>query len=288
MLWFWLALGSALAIATTDALTKKYFSGLAPFEMGYVRLFYAAPWLAGPFLLTPAPDLPSAFWLLLAAAIPLETAALYLYMRALKVSPLSLTIPFLAFTPVWLMLTGWLVLGELPSPWGAAGIILVTTGAYALNLDTRSQGLFGPIRAIFREPGSRMMLLVSAIFAITVSLGKKMLLLSGVTYFGTMYFLLLTAILGPALWATGRIRIPNLLARPGWGLAVGLGNAVMIMTHVWAVSMTPAAYMVSVKRLSLVFAVFYGRLMFKEVHFGERLLGVILMFVGVVLITWRG
>lgn len=147
------------------------------------------------------------------------------------------------------------------------------TGAYALNLDAQSQGPFGPIRAIF---------------AITVSLGKKMLMLSGVTYFGTMYFLLLTAILGPALWATGRIRIPNLLARPGWGLTVGLGNAVMIMTHVWAVSMTPATYMVSVKRLSLVFTVFYGRLMFKEAHFGERLLGVILMFVGVVLITWRG
>jgi len=288
MLWFWLALGSALAVATADALSKRFFTHLDPFEMGYVRFFYAAPWLIGPFLLTPAPEIAPSFWLVLAAALPLETAALYLYMRAIRVSPLSLTIPFLAFTPVWLILVGWLVLGELPNVWGVWGIILVAVGAYTLNLDARSRGLLGPVKAVFKEPGSWIMLVVSAVYAVTASLGKKMILLSGATFFGTFYFLVLAGLLGPLLWTTGKLKVSRLVGRPGWGLAVGFCTSAMVLTHVWSISMAPAAYMISVKRLSLVFAVFYGRLIFKETRFSQRLVGALLMFAGVILISWNG
>jgi len=288
MLWFWLALGSALAVATADVLSKRYFAHLDPFEMGYVRLFYAAPWLIGPFLLTSTPEIASSFWLILAAALPLETAALYFYMRAIRVSPLSLTIPFLAFTPVWLILVGRLVLGERPNFWGVWGIVLVTVGAYTLNLDAQSRGLLGPVKAVFKEPGSWMMLVVSALYAVTASLGKKMMLLSGITFFGTFYFLLLAGLLGPLLWTTGKLKVHRLVSRPGWGLAVGLCTSAMVLTHVWSMSMAPAAYMISVKRLSLVFAVFYGRLVFQETGFTHRLVGALLMFAGVVLISWKG
>jgi len=288
MLWFWLALGSALAVATADALSKKFFTHLDPLEMGYVRLFYAAPWLIGPFFLTPTPEISPLFWLILAAALPLETAALYLYMRAIRVSPLSLTIPFLAFTPVWLILVGWLVLGELPNGWGVWGIILVAVGAYTLNLDARSRGLLGPVKAVFKEPGSWIMLVVSAVYAVTASLGKKMILLSGITFFGTFYFLFLAGLLGPLLWTTGKLKVSRLASRPGWGLAVGFCTSAMVLTHVWSISMVPAAYMISVKRLSLVFAVLYGRLVFEEIRFSQRLVGALLMFAGVVLISWKG
>ncbi len=288
MLWFWLALGSAVSISASDALTKKYFSDLTPMEMGFMRLLYCAPLLIVPFLMTPAPPLPPLFWIVVAAAAPFEALALYLYMKSLQTSPMSLTVPFLAFTPVWVMFTGFFILGELPSAWGAAGICLVGTGAYALNIDARRNGVLGPLKAVLREPGSWMMLIVSAIYAVTLTLGKKAILLSSVMYFGTMYFLLLTAVLGLLLMATGQVRLSLLAARPGRGLAVGAFNAAMILTHVWAISLTSAAYMVSVKRLSLVFAVLYGRFLFKEPLFGQRLAGAVVMFAGLALITLLG
>jgi len=55
--------------------------------------------------------------------------------QAIRSSPLALTLPYLAFTPVFVALTGLLVLGERIPPRGLAGIGLVVLGAWMLNLD---------------------------------------------------------------------------------------------------------------------------------------------------------
>ncbi|MBI5755622.1 MAG: hypothetical protein HZA12_01740 [Nitrospirae bacterium] len=45
------------------------------------------------------------------------------------------------------------------------------------------------------------------------------------------------------------------------------------------------AYMISVKRCSLIFSVIYGWTLFNEINITERLIGSILMIGGVVAIT---
>ena len=288
MLWILLALGAAFSLATADALTKKFFSDYSASEMAYIRLFYAAPWFIITLFMSTPPNAPVGIWLLVAAMLPLEILALLLYMRAIKLSPLSLSIPFLAFTPVWMILSSWLILGELPNAYGAIGISVVAAGAYVLNIGGGNVGLLGPVKAVFREPGSRLMLAVSVIYAVTAAVGKKLVLAFGPTYLGSMYFLLLTAVLWPILRGTGRISAERLVSRPGRGLMVGIFAFSVVLFHVWAISMTPAAYMVAIKRLSLVFSVFYGRLVFKETQFSKRLAGAAMMFLGVVLISVWG
>jgi len=59
----------------------------------------------------------------------------------------------------------------------------------------------------------------------------------------------------------------------------------MILTHFKAISMTDVAYMISVKRASLVFSVLYGRVLFGEENIRERLTGSVLMIAGMVSIT---
>lgn len=59
----------------------------------------------------------------------------YMYQRALHVSPLSVTVPYLAFTPVLLVFTGYLVMRESPSSQGLAGVGIVTLGGYLLAID---------------------------------------------------------------------------------------------------------------------------------------------------------
>ena len=288
MLWLFLALGSALSLSTADALTKKGLSDLPATEMGYARLFYGVPWMIIPFLLTPAPSLPPVFWLWILGVLPFEIAALFLYMKAIKVSPLSLTIPFLAFTPVWMILIAWLLLGELPNVWGGLGVIVVASGAYVLNVDHSRQGILEPVRAIFREQGSWIMLIVSLLYAITATVGKKLIIMAGVWYFAPMYFLGLTALLWPVLRLTGHLNVSRLFSRPIWGLSVGLCNTIMIYTHGLAIIAAPAAYMMAVKRTSLIFAVLYGRIMFNDAGFRQRLTGAALMFAGLCLITIWG
>ena len=56
MLWFPLSLLAAFSLSTADALTKRFFGNLSPYEMGTVRMIYTIPWLLGSFFLSPWSD----------------------------------------------------------------------------------------------------------------------------------------------------------------------------------------------------------------------------------------
>ncbi|MCK7510529.1 MAG: hypothetical protein MZV70_45055 [Desulfobacterales bacterium] len=58
----------------------------------------------------------------------------------------------------------------------------------------------------------------------------------------------------------------------------------MIISHMIAMSLTQVAYMISVKRLSLIFGVIYGYVLFRESGIRERLAGTALMIAGFALI----
>ena len=114
--------------------------------------------------------------------LPLEVLAMLLYMRALRLCHLSLCVPFLAFTPVFLIFTGWLVLGERLNRWGVAGTLMIALGCYVLGLGADGRGKTGvlaPLKALAKEPGARLMLMVAAIYSLTAALYKSAILHSG-------------------------------------------------------------------------------------------------------------
>jgi len=51
-----------------------------------------------------------------------------------------------------------------------------------------------------------------------------------------------------------------------------------------AISLTQVAYMISVKRLSLLMGVLYGYILFKETNIKERFAGTLLMIIGFAMI----
>ena len=257
--------------------------------MGLIRLGYTLPWMLTSLLFIPLLIPDSTFWLCILTGLPLEALAFYCYMKALKVSPLSLTVPFLAFTPGFIILTGWMILGEKISTGGLWGIILIIAGAYSLNLSHTKYGLAGPLMAIFRELGSRLMLLVSFIYAFTSVIGKLAIIHSNPYFFGVVYNIALTSLMVfflPAAMNAGSRK--NLIKKPLVGLILGAIVAVEIFSHMLAVSLTNVAYMISLKRMSLLFGVVYGALLFKEEKIMERLAGAIIMIAGVFLIGWFG
>lgn len=257
--------------------------------MGLARLGYAVPWLLAALFVIPwiVPDM--TFWFCIAVGLPMEALAFYCYMKALKVSPLSLTVPFLAFTPGFIILTGWIILGEEISPGGFCGIILIIVGAYFLNLSKTRYGLLDPLMAIFRESGSRLMLLVSFLYAFTSTIGKLAIIHSNPYFFGIIYNIALLMLLTLFLPAAAKAEpVKHPFRRPLIGLILGALVATTIFSHMLAISMTNVAYMISLKRTSLLFGVLYGALWFKEERIAERLTGAIIMMTGVFIIGWFG
>ena len=287
MTWFLLSLTAALGLATADALTKRFFSDLPPYRMGVVRILSTAPWMILALLFLPAAVPDRTFWLAIVAALPLEVFAFFLYMRALKLSPLSLSLPFLAFTPVFMILTGRLILGEAITTSGVLGILLIVLGAYVLNLSKMKSGLLGPIRAVMREPGSWIMLLVSFIYSITAPIGKVAILHSNPWFFAAVYNLALSVVI-VSLWpaAAGAERARGIFSKPGPMLLIGLMAAMENFAHMMAIAQVEAAYMIAVKRLSLLFGVLYGAWWFGEQNIRERLAGAAIMVAGVFVIKW--
>ena len=283
MIWLPLALITAFSLSTADALSKKALDGTEDIVIVWVREGYSLPFLAIGLLFVPIPELDIAFYLTVASLIPLEIAALVLYVKAIKLSPLSLTIPFLALSPVFIMVIAFFTLGERPSLAGLSGVALITAGAYTLNARAAEAGLLGPLRAIAKERGSLLMIAVAIIYSVTSTLGKVALLHSSPVFFGFFYPFVLTAVLTVFLMARSKLHL--VFSRPKVFLPIGLFSALMIITHFAALGLTQVAYMISVKRTSLLFSILYGRLLFGEENIRERLAGGAMMLAGVALIA---
>ena len=187
-MWIIYSLLTAFSLATSDALTKRALVSRDEYFVAWTRLLFALPVLVPILFFIEIPSLDRTFWIATLSALPLEIAALILYTKALKVSPLSLTMPFLALTPLFLIIMAYVIVGESVSIYGGIGIMLVALGSYTLNLHKMKYALLEPVKAIFREKGSVMIILVAFIFSITASLGKIAIDHSSPLFFGSFYF----------------------------------------------------------------------------------------------------
>jgi len=286
-LWIGLSLLSAFSLATSDALTKKIITPSNEYLIAWLRIVYALPALSLAAALTPVPALDRTFFLAFCAALPLDILATLLYYKALRLSPLSLSLPFLSFTPVFLMLFSRVIMGEAVSTAGALGIALIALGGYTLNLSSFREGPLAPLRAIAREPGSRAMIVVALIYSATSALGKLAIEHSSPGFFGAAYYLALAVCLLPvfAFRQGARRFLAELRATARPALLPGAFDAVQSVTHFYAVSMANVAYMIAIKRSSLLIGSLYGFLLFGERNVRERALGAALMFAGFVVIV---
>ncbi|NOZ24547.1 MAG: EamA family transporter [Nitrospirae bacterium] len=283
--WILLSLVSAFSLATSDALTKKALRPDTEYLVAWLRLVFSLPPLLIILLLVPVPELDKTFFLAFSLALPLEILALTLYIKALRASPLTLTLPFLSLTPVFLMAFSRVILGERVSVWGAAGIILIAAGGYSLNLGAARQGLLAPLRAIASERGSVYMIIVALIYSMTSSLGKLAIEHSSPLFFGASYFMVVTLCFTPLVcinvgsWSRLTVRELRSAVLPG------LFYSAMIVSHMLAISIANVAYMIAIKRSSLLVGSIYGVVFFREGDFRQRLGGAALMFAGFVLIV---
>ncbi|KIX11315.1 DMT family transporter [Dethiosulfatarculus sandiegensis] len=286
MIWVLPALGAAFFMAAADGLTKRYFSDLPLSQVVMVRLSGLAVSGLVILFLIPWPELDSWFFWGVAAAIPAEVAANFLYIRALQVSPLSLTMPFTAFTPAFSLFTGIIILGEAPSWQGFLGMGLLVAGAYVLNLHQFRQGWLAPFKAVTTETGSWMMLLVSFLYAYTSVMGRGMVLHSSPWFVAGLYPVILFGCVSTGLAVKGELDF-NWTRRTGPALLVALCMAAMAVCHFQAVAMVQAAYMIAVKRLSILFAMAYGALVLREAKPLQHLTaGAVIIFGAVIIVAW--
>jgi len=284
MTWFYLALVCAFSLALADAFSKKYFAQSSSYSVLIARLCIPGVMLLPFTLYFAVVQIPAEVWIYMFLLMPLEVFAMWLYIRAIQIAPLHLTLPYLAFTPMFNILTGYVFLDEVITWDGVLGIFLIVAGTYILNIDrlTRSwRSVLEPVAAVFKIQGSRWMLIVATIYSFTSVLSKDAMSHTKPEIFGAFYYSFIGVVLLFAIYIHKPAAIREVKLRPkSYGL-VGLFMAIMVVTHFIAIAHIEVAYMVAVKRTSLLFGMLLGAWMFRDMSFRQHLPAGIMMVVGV-------
>ncbi len=287
MNWFVLSLVCAYFMSTSELFSKLLMRENDEWTTGCAMVLLSLPFLVPLLIGRDSFPIGQDLILVVCIAIPFEILAYYIYLSAIRIAPLSLSVPYLSFTPVFAILTAAILLQERISFQGFLGILMVTAGAYVLNVERFVHHPLAPFKAIFKSPGSRRMLVVALIWSLTSTLGKKGVQLSDPVFFGVFYTLSVSVpMLAIAGWRIKRrAATVNLKGRNSiWFLLGGLVTALATMAHFHAIKLAPVSYMIAVKRTSVIFSVLYGGLIFKEEHIRLRLLGTSIMLSGAVIL----
>lgn len=221
-------------------------------------------------------------------SILLNLGANLAFIQAVRLSPLSLTIPFLSFTPVFAALLAIPLLGELPTPVQGLGILTVVVGAFTLHLGPGGASLRGVLGAFWRERGCPLAMLVSLLWAATVALDKLAIERSNEPLHG----LVLIAGIGLAsfllLVARGEVRdLATARAAPATLAGALVVGSVSLALQLVAIKLVWVSIVETVKRgVGNTMAVIMGRLVFNEPVTAQKVVGVVLMAVGVAVVLF--
>lgn len=294
MSWILFSLLAGFFVALSDALNKKFLSQEGYVKMTLARTLGAFPFLFPVFLYLyffegkklyfTFPFFENLFLLLF-----LEIIATLFYMKAVEISPLSRALPFLSFTPIFIIFTGYFILGERVSPMGFLGILLIISGGYIIYLPKMKSGILAPFRGLWEDKGSAFIIVTAFIYGITSVLGKRGLLLSDPLFFASFYFSLLSLTTPTVLKLIYGINLFEEVKKNLKGFFwVGFTQALMCFFHMLALSLVETAYMIALKRTSILFAVLFGWFLFKEKEIPLRFSAALVMFLGVLIIAlWK-
>ncbi len=283
-------LGVILGILTaflqslTDLIGKLGLKKMDQYIVACAVSLLSAIFIAPVLFFVKWPSLNVKFWWMLLLAVPLEALGFVLYFKAIKVSDLSVTVPMISFTPLFLLILSPFLVGEWPNTIGFVGVLLGIIGVYMLHFKEKRKGYWAPFKALFKEKGPKLMLLVALIWSLTSIIGKIMVQYSSPLVYAFMSNLFPGLILLPVvLFKSKRVR----QVAVNWKLLIPLGlfGAMISLTQLFAYTLTLVSYVISLKRTSIVMSVVGGHLFFKEKRFSERLIGSVLMVLGVVCIV---
>jgi len=323
MLWLALSLFTAASIAVRDAIVKRGASALDEYTAVLGISATTVLVLLLPFLFIPFPPLERGVLVGLAGSGGPNLIAYVLLAKAVKYSDLSLVAPLMGLTPLFLLVTSPLIVGEVAGPLGMVGVLLIVIGTYVLNLRDFRHGPLAPLRALARERGARYMLGVAFLWSISANYDKIGIEASSPLAWPLLVNLLIAVVMGGLVLA--RRRMPALrVGRAAGGQAAadrddaageagvaagraigkvapgparhvewrilavgGAVNALSISAQMYALTLTLVPYVIAVKRSSVLFSVVLGALAFGEARIRERALGAVLILGGIVLFALR-
>lgn len=205
-----------------------------------------------------------------------------LFLKAIKQSDLSLTIPLLSLSPMFSSLFSFFFLNEQLSNIQYLGIFLIILGTLILySKELTIYEIFKSFKIILKNSSAKLMVLVSIIWSLTPVLDKICLKNSSVNIHGFIQSLGMITLL-IFLFKKDTVQTEN--TKKNWRiilLTVFIGSTATILQF-YAILTNYVPIMESIKRsIGQLSSVFLGKIFFNEEVNKPKVVGVIVLSIGV-------
>jgi drug/metabolite transporter (DMT)-like permease len=282
-----LVLGCALAFSGADLLRKLLVMRLSPLPMLLLLSAGMAPAFFIWYLLADSAGPKAGYWLPGIGSVLLNTVANLCFLQAVRVSPLSLTVPMLSLTPVFTSLLAIPMLGEIPKALQWLGICAVVAGAFWLNLERARQLVAESFwRSLWHERGTLLMAAVALLWSLAMPLDKIALLRSSAAWHGLVLNLGVAAgVLALLVAHRGLSDLGSVRRHSGLMVAIIVTSVVALALQLLAMSRVWVGLVETMKRgIGSFMALVLGRVVFGEHIDAHQIVAVLLMGAGVALI----
>jgi drug/metabolite transporter (DMT)-like permease len=232
------------------------------------------------------------FWpnMMLCAALAVAGNVLLVY--ALATTGLSILGPINAYKSVIGLVLGVFLIGEVPTPMGAAGVLLILAGSYFVVDRDVNQTRRHAFARFFRERGIQLRFAALGLSATEAIFLKKALLLSSPLTAFLFWSILGLPIAAAAIALLLRERLGSevVLLRRNWPtyLWLAITTGAMQLATLLTFGKLQVGYSLALFQLSTLISVFLGYRYFQEGQIPKRLLGSAIMAAGAVMIVLLG
>ncbi|GAB4337442.1 MAG: hypothetical protein Kow0037_20220 [Calditrichia bacterium] len=256
---------------------------MPPQILSWAMFTFSLPVLTSLLIYTGIPQIDWPKFLFgLSISFVVNIIAWHLFFKALQMGDIAHTMPFTAFTPVFLIPVSYFMIGELPNQLGFAGIVLIFIGGFVIHL--KSDNLLEPLRALFSHRGTRIMLFVAFIWSFSATGEKIAVLASSQTFYG-FAIVFAISLFYSLYFFKQRARLLNIIQMNWKGLIIlGVVSGLGFLFQFTALKALLVSYVIAFKRAGVIVSVIMGILFFNEKNALKNTLATLIMVAGVFLL----
>uniref|UniRef100_M4BGL8 EamA domain-containing protein n=1 Tax=Hyaloperonospora arabidopsidis (strain Emoy2) TaxID=559515 RepID=M4BGL8_HYAAE len=235
------------------------------------------------------PHLNHLFWTSVGISGGINLITSYLYIRAIQISTLSATVPFLSFTPAFLVIVAFFVLGEIPTLFGVLGIVVATLGGFWLQ-STKDEHPSKDLLMNSSSKGSMYMMIVAFLWSISNAFDKIGVQNATPLVYGAAIQVIVAG--GSCILQKMGVGERDVLPigqerKIPWKVVIltGVMSVVAYYINLVATQLLEVSYVIAIKRSGCIWSVLMGRVLFRERNLRKKIPSILLMVLGVVCIV---
>ncbi len=285
MEWYFLALISALLSAAAAVTQKRVLFDIEALEFSFILSVFNALLAVIFFFDQFYIDISTSALFLLFVKSVLGTFAFWCIMLAIKNMEISGALPLMVLTPGLVAIFSYLLIGESLSKIEIIGLVLLLAGIYILETKN-NKSIFTPFIVFYKSKYHHYIVFALILFTATSIMDKYLLRdfavepKTFVVYqqiFLAINFFVLTLFVRKKL-----SHLPLYLNKKfiAWFILIAIFTIGYRYSQIEAVKLAPVALVLSVKRLSVLFASLYGGKIFSEHYLLRKTVAIIIMLTG--------